>query len=81
MTKLAERKTILVTWNHQDQQYISAHSDGTKENQAPCRPICRIQSGMELPYAIEPAAVHNANFGVGSGSHSYQHYFLLSKLF
>ena len=33
-------------------------------------------SAMELLAAMEPAAVHNANFGVGSGSHSYQHYIL-----
>ena len=38
-------------------------------------------AAMELPSAMEPAAVHNANFGVGSGSHSYQHYILWSKLF
>ena len=33
-------------------------------------------AAMELPSAMEPAAVHNTNFGVGSGSHSYQHYIL-----
>ena len=33
-------------------------------------------AAMELPSAMETAAVHNANFGVGSGSHSYQHYIL-----